>query len=133
MIPLSKPQKYQVTVLSKEKVSSKVYLVRFGLVEPKEMSSLPGQTVMFHVAEGVNRSMSIASTSDEKNSFLVAHDVGPMGVYSQWTINAKVGDTISCIGPLGIFVLDAQSPRKKILVATGSGIAPFHGMLLDYL
>ncbi len=133
MIALPKPQKYQVTVLSKEKVSTKVYLVRFALVAPTEMTFLAGQTVMFHVGEGVNRSMSIASTSDEKNSLLVVHDVGPMGPFSQWTIDAKVGDAITFIGPLGIFVLDRESPRKKVLVATGSGIAPFRGMLLDYL
>src|SRR5689334_13638695 len=117
MLNLPKPQKYQVTLLSKEKVSTKVYLVRFGLVEPKEIAFLPGQTVMFHVAEGVNRSMSIASTTDEKDSLLLAHDVGPMGPFSQWTINAKVGDTLTFIGPLGIFVLDKESHRKKILVA----------------
>ena len=37
------------------------------------------------------------------------------------------------MGPLGIFTLDKASPRKKILIATGSGIAPFRAMIHDYL
>lgn len=133
MIQLPKPQKYTSRLASIEKVSSKVYVKRFELVEPKEITFLPGQTVMLYVASGVNRSMSIASPPSEKSSILVAHDVSPMGPYSQWTVNAKVGDQMSFMGPLGAFVLDTESRRKKVFVATGSGIAPFRSMLLDYL
>lgn len=133
MIDLPKPQLFKTKLGYLEKVSSKVYLKRFDLVEPKEMGFLAGQTVMLHVAPGVNRNMSIASPPSEKNSITVAHDVSPMGPYSQWTVQAKVGDSMSFMGPLGIFVLDKTSPRKKILVATGTGVAPFRSMLLDYL
>lgn len=133
MIALPKPQLYTTRLGYIEKVSSKVYLKRFDLVEPKEITFLPGQTVMLHIAPGVNRSMSIASPPTEKTSITVAHDVSPMGPYSQWTVQAKVGDEMSFMGPLGIFVLDKASPRKKIFVATGTGVAPFRAMLLDYL
>lgn len=128
---LPKPQLFTARLGYIEKVSSKVYLKRFDLVEPKEIAFLPGQTVMFRVSPGVNRSMSIASPPSEKNSILVAHDVSPMGPYSQWTVKAKVGDTMQFVGPLGIFIPDKESKRKKIFIATGSGIAPFHGMLFD--
>lgn len=126
-----KPQKFTSHLVYIEKVSSKVYLKRFDLVTPREITFLPGQTVMLQVAPGVNRSMSIASPPAENTSILVAHDVSPMGPYSQWTINARVGDEMNFIGPLGVFVLDAASPRKKVFVATGTGIAPFRSMILD--
>lgn len=128
---LPKPQLFTAKLGYREKVSSKIYIKRFDLVEPKEITFLPGQTVMLRVAPGVNRSMSIASPPSEKNSILVAHDVSPMGPYSQWTINAKVGDTMSFMGPLGAFILNTESTRKKVLIATGTGIAPFRSMLLD--
>lgn len=130
---LPNPQKYASKLISKIQVSKRVYFERFLLVEPKEMTFIAGQTVMLMVAPGVNRSMSIASVPDEKNSILLAHDVGPMGPYSKWALSAKVGDMMSFMGPLGIFVLDKESPRKNVLVATGTGIAPFYSIVKDYL
>ncbi len=130
---LPKPQKYSARLSSIEKISSKVYLERFELIEPKEMIFVAGQTVMLFVAPGINRSMSIASLPDEKNSITLVHDVGPMGPYSKWALAAKPGDPMTFMGPLGIFVLDKDSPRKKIFIATGTGIAPFHPMSKDWL
>jgi len=37
------------------------------------------------------------------------------------------------MAPLGIFVLDKTTLRKKIMVSTGTGVAPFRSMILDYL
>ena len=128
-----KPQKFTSRLASIEKVSSKVYLKRFELVEPREITFLSGQTVMLQVAPGVNRSMSIASPPSEKTSIFVAHDVSPMGPYSQWTIKARVGDEMHFIGPLGVFVLDRESPRKAVFIATGTGVSPFQSMILDAL
>lgn len=130
---MTKPQKFTSRLASVEKVSSKVYVKRFDLIEPKEIAFLAGQTVMLQVAPGVNRSMSISSPPSIHTSILVAHDVSPNGPYSQWTVHASVGDSMNFIGPLGVFVCDAQSPRRKIFVATGTGIAPFRSMLLDQL
>lgn len=132
MIPLPKPQKYSAKLVSLQKISSQVYLERFELLEPREMVFVAGQTVMLFIAPGVNRSMSIASVPDEKNAILLVHDIGPMGPYSKWTLAAKVGDPMQIMGPLGIFVLDRESPRTKVFVATGSGIAPFYAMAKDY-
>lgn len=132
MISLPKPQKFTSRLASITKVSSKVYLERFELVEPKEITFLPGQTVMLYIAPGVNRSMSIASPPSEKTSITLAHDVAPMGPYSKWALSAKPGDSIDFMGPLGAFVLDKESHRKKVFVATGTGVAPFYGMILDY-
>jgi len=131
MIPLPKPQKFLSKLAFIEKISSKVYIERFELIEPKEITFLAGQTVMLYVAPGVNRTMSIASPPSEKTSILLVHDVSPMGVYSKWALSAKVGDTMEFMGPLGAFILDSESQRKKVFVATGTGIAPFHSMLLD--
>lgn len=133
MISLPKPQKYSARVASIEKISSKVYVERFELLEPSEITFVAGQTVMLFVLPGINRSMSIASVPDEKNSITLVHDVAPMGPFSQWALAAKPGDSMSFMGPLGMFVLDKESPRGKVLIATGSGIAPFYAMAKDYL
>lgn len=131
MIATPTPQKYSARLSSIEKISGKVYLERFELLGPKEITFLSGQTVMLYVAQGVNRIMSIASPPSEKTSITLVHDVSPMGVYSQWALSAKVGDPMEFMGPLGAFILDRESHRKKVFVATGTGIAPFHSMILD--
>lgn len=131
MISIPTPQKFQARLASIEKISSKVYLERFELVEPKEITFFAGQTVMLYVALGVNRAMSIASPPSEKTSITLAHDVSPMGSYSKWALSAKVGDPMEFMGPLGNFVAYKESPRRKVFVATGTGIAPFHSMILD--
>lgn len=110
-----------------------MYLERYQLMGPTEITFFAGQTVMLYVAPNINRSMSIASSPDEKTSITLIHDVSPMGPYSQWALSAKVGDPMSFMGPLGIFVVDRESTRKKVFVATGSGIAPFYSMTRDYL
>jgi len=135
---MEKPQAYTVTIVSKEQVGEHIYFVRFSLPEDKEIHFEAGQTVMFKVPSGVNpdsigvnRSMSIASSPSKTQELLMCHDTKPMGPFSKWTIQSKIGDTIDIIGPLGIFTLDKESPRNKILIATGTGIAPFRSMLLD--
>ncbi|MCX6793495.1 MAG: FAD-binding oxidoreductase [Candidatus Gottesmanbacteria bacterium] len=128
---LPKPKKYSARLASIEKISSKVYIERFELLEPKEITFLSGQTVMLYVAPGVNRAMSIASPPFEKTSITLVHDVSPMGVYSKWALSAKAGALMELMGPLGNFVAYKESPRRKVFVATGTGIAPFHSMILD--
>lgn len=129
---MNKPQVFSTIVARKEKISSKVYELSLRLVSPERIHFAAGQNVMMRISPGVNRSMSIASPPHEEGMILMCHDISPMGPGSRWTLGAKVGDPLSVVGPLGIFYLDPESPRKKILVATGTGIAPFRSMLYDY-
>lgn len=129
---MNKPQKFTAVVASKEKVSSKVYLVNFQLLEPSEIEFKAGQNIMLLISPGVNRTMSIASPPSLKNEILMAHDISPLGPGSQWTLNLKVGDKVELMGPTGGSLALIDSPRKKMFVATGTGIAPLHSMILDY-
>jgi CDP-4-dehydro-6-deoxyglucose reductase len=86
---------------------------------------------MLNIAENINRAMSIASPPQDKSVILSFHDVSPGGPGSQWLLARQTGDQVKLMGPLGRFVVEHESPRKKVFVATGTGIAPFHSMLLD--
>jgi CDP-4-dehydro-6-deoxyglucose reductase len=135
-IDLSKrprPQQCTAVIESKVSLTKNVWLVNFRMQTPSEITFLPGQTISLHVGDKLNRSMSIASVPEDKTHILMCHDVSPMGPGSLWTMNHKVGDTATFMAPLGIFILDKDSHRKKVLIATGTGIAPYRSMLLDYL
>lgn len=125
-------QKITLSVASKEQVTDKVYFVTFTLVSPPSIDFRAGQNMMLMVAPGVNRTMSIASPPSEAQSLLMVHDVSPMGPGSKWTLDLRVGDTATIVAPTGGVLSFVESPRKKVMIATGTGIAPFRSMILDY-
>lgn len=127
------PQHFTATVSSKKQIADNIYLVTFTLENPSELHFVAGQSLMLHIAEGVNRSMSIASPPREAKNILMCHDVSPMGPGSKWTMGLKIGDNVSLVAPLGMFVLDTQSHRRKVMVATGTGVVPFRSMIMDKL
>lgn len=135
-IDLSKrprPQKCTAVIESKTQLAKNIYLVNFRMKTPSTIAFLPGQTISLHVGDGVNRSMSIASLPEDSVHILMCHDVSPMGPGSQWTLSHAVGDEATFMAPLGIFIMDTESHRKKVFIATGTGIAPYRSMIRDYL
>lgn len=125
-------QKITLEVSAKEKVTEKVYFVTFRPISPTEFSYKAGQNMMLMIAPGVNRTMSIAS-APTSNEILMVHDVSPMGPGSQWTLGLKVGDQATIVAPTGGALSFVDSPKKKVMIATGTGIAPFHSMIIDRL
>ncbi len=133
MLSLPKPQHCTANVLSKEQVAKNIYLVTFALQNPSELHFLAGQTMMLHIGDETNRPLSIASPPRDSRTILVCNDISPMGPGSRYTLGLSIGDQVSFVAPIGMFTLDEESHRKKVMVATGTGVAPFRSMLFDYL
>lgn len=125
--------KIQVEVSGKRKITEKVYLVTFKLLDPPTIDFKAGQNMMLMIAPGVNRTMSIASPPKNNTELLMVHDISPMGPGSQWTLHLSVGDKATIVAPTGGALSLIDSPKKKVLVATGTGVAPFRAMVLDAL
>lgn len=54
------------------------------------------------------------------------------GVCSNFLCDRQVGDEVSLTGPSGkSFLLPEEMDRPLVFIATGTGIAPFRGMLMD--
>ena len=125
--------KITLTVIKKEQVTDKVFFVTFRLVSPPTIAFRAGQNMMLMIAPGVNRTMSIASPPSSAGELLMVHDITPMGPGSKWTAGLKVGDSATIVAPTGGALSLIESPRKKVMIATGTGVAPFHAITLDYL
>lgn len=107
----------------------------FELDQPHEMPFIAGQYVSVKVSErGERRSYSICSSPSVAHGFELLVDISPAGVGSTYLENLKFGDTISLLGPLGVFTLQANANESATyFIATGSGIAPFRSMIQDLL
>lgn len=95
-----------------------------------ELSFLPGQFVsLVHEVSGkpITRAYSIAS-APHGNRFSLCLNRVEDGHLSPWLFSLVPGDGIEFTGPLGTFTV--RNPQREIvMVATGTGIAPFRSML----
>lgn len=93
----------------------------------------PGQFVMLELpipAKVNTRSYSIASAPDGTNTFELIIVINENGLGTPYLFNnVTIGSVIKCAGPLGKFTLPAQLDHDVVMVATGTGIAPFRSML----
>jgi CDP-4-dehydro-6-deoxyglucose reductase len=107
---------------------------KFDVPEVEQLPYLPGQFVSFSNdfdGKRVTRAYSTAS-APRGNGFELCLNRVQDGIFSPWLFELPAGATIDMKGPLGYFTWK-HPVSDSILVATGTGIAPFRGMLHAYL
>jgi CDP-4-dehydro-6-deoxyglucose reductase len=108
------------------------------LWEPKEISFKGGQFISFDISkEGypypVTRPYSIASPSSTSDRVLLLFNLVPGGPGSTYLFSLREGDPVRFKGPAGSFTLREDPTKRRLFVATGTGIAPFRSMILSQL
>ena len=80
----------------------------------------------------LHRSYSIANAPNQNNILELACSYVEGGLASNLLFNLKPGDSIEASGPFGLFILkQEEKPSRYILIATGTGIAPYRSMISD--
>ncbi|MES1261478.1 MAG: FAD-binding oxidoreductase [Acidobacteriota bacterium] len=95
---------------------------------------VPGQFLSLTQQIGedeITRAYSIASPPDGRR-FAFCANLVPDGRFSPFLFNLHPGDEITFRGPYGAFIL-RRPVSDSIMVATGTGIAPFRSMLIAKL
>lgn len=103
----------------------------FQLPEGEELQFEAGQYVMLKIDNNF-RQYSIASPSSQKNSFEIVMEMVEGGLASQFLEKMQVGESANFKGPAGVFVL-RNTPKEKVFLATGTGIAPIKSMIKTHL
>ncbi len=128
---------HDVTVESYRPLNLTVCEVRF-YVAGGGLTFRPGQYMIFHVpnrqdGQVVRRSYSISSPPSERGHFEVCVRAVAGGHASNYVHRLRPGRKLKVEGPYGKFVLDEDSKRDLIMVATGTGMSPIRSMLTHLL
>lgn len=93
----------------------------------------PGQWVSLRIPQPdgavLSRSYSIASAPRADGRFDLAVTLVPGGPGSTWLHAMSIGDAVQVADPMGFFTMPSPLPGPALLVATGTGVAPFRAML----
>ena len=107
----------------------------FEIVGADKVEFLPGQfAALTEMVNGkkITRAYSIASVPCGNNRFELCLNRVAEGILSPRLFDMEPGNTIEAKLPYGQFIL-RKEPRDTVLVATGTGIAPFRAMLQGHL
>jgi ferredoxin-NADP reductase len=112
----------------------------FEAVGISKLEFTPGQFVSFSdTVKGkvITRAYSVASAPSDDNRFELCLNIVEDGAFTPHLFSLTPGAVIQMPPPLGMFTLPTPAlpacRRDALLVATGTGIAPFRSMLKTYL
>jgi benzoate/toluate 1,2-dioxygenase reductase subunit len=115
---------YSTEIIEHRWLSKKAFEIT--LRRPKTFNFKPGQRINLKYKNS-ERDYSLASSLDESHLTLCIRYVEG-GLLSQTIGDAGIGTRLSFYGPHGYFTFK-PSPRPAVLVASGTGIAPFRSMV----
>ena len=125
----------QAKLINSREIAPGVRHFGFEALGVERLEFVPGQFTSFtEMVEGkeITRAYSLASAPSATNRFELCLNRVEPGHLSPRLFDMKPGDRIEMRPPLGMFVL-RQPPRDSILIATGTGIAPFRSILQAHL
>jgi CDP-4-dehydro-6-deoxyglucose reductase len=102
----------------------------FEAMGTSRLEALPGQFVSFSgevQGKRVTRAYSLAGLPQGSRFELCLNRVKE-GLFSPWLFQLEPGGTVAMQGPLGYFT-PRQPFRDSVLIATGTGVAPFRAYL----
>ncbi len=126
-------KKFELTLKSSKELAPNVKHFVFTRNDGETLDFIPGHFVTFLLdsEQGLKRrSYSIASIPGQTEDVEIAISFVDGGIASKTFFNLNIGDTLNSSGPFGRLILRPdETPRQYVLVATGTGVAPYRAML----
>lgn len=124
----------KAVLLDSSEIAPGVRHFAFEVPELPHLDYRPGQFISLSATLGgraITRAYSICSPP-QANRFELCLNRVSAGLFSPHLFDLRPGDAVDAQGPLGFFTL-RQPPADSLLVAAGTGIAPFRAMLGERL
>lgn len=128
------PHHLQVTLLSNVEVAPSLHVLEFTPTKDEKVDFVPGQYVTFyleHEGKRITRSYSFFSSASHHNRFrlLIKKVDGGFASTLLCELSPEGRPVLDALAPLGKFNLKPPDGRTVVMVATGTGLAPFVPML----
>lgn len=129
-------QTFELKLNWSKKITPNILHLAFGRKDGETLNFIPGQflTFLFDVDGKIKRrSYSIASITGKTREIEIAISYMKDGVASETMFNLLPDNCLTCSGPFGRLVLrDTDQPKRIILIATSTGVAPYRSMLPEF-
>ena len=129
-------QTQSIRLIDNQPISENARVLRFKKIDGSAFSFRPGEFVSLHIpsadGEVLKRSYSVATlteTPDNADILEVVASFVENGRATHWFWHTPAGAEIEFAGPHGQLVLPTEAPSRLILIATGTGVAPYRSML----
>ena len=136
--PPAPPETFEATLVSSRTVTPRVRELVFERSDGRAFTFQSGQWVSLVLplldekGRPLRRAYSLASVPGKSRRFELVVTRVDDGVGSTWLHDARVGTKLEVKGPQGTFQRAADA-GPSLFVATGTGVAPFRGMVHDAL
>ncbi len=124
---------FNLTLQSSRKITPSVLHMLFTREDGQPFNFIPGQFITFHFehdATQLRRSYSVATIpGHDPHHIEIAVGYFPGGPATELLFNLQPGANLTTTGPFGRLVLREETIKRYILVATGTGVAPYRAML----
>ncbi|MCW8949448.1 MAG: FAD-binding oxidoreductase [Sedimenticola sp.] len=127
--------RYPIILKEKRTLAPGTIELNYQLEDEGVIGYLPGQFFSLdfkYQGEEKSRSYSaVARVEDLRNNreFQFAITAVPDGAASSYFFNATPGESAKMSGPFGALTLPKSDPSRYIMIATGTGVAPYRTML----
>jgi all-trans-retinol 13,14-reductase len=121
--------RFIATWTTKAQIAPTVYEITLQTTDPLA-AYIPGQYVNIDFGQRQYRSYSIVNLvrTDDVTTITLIVDILPNGLASTYFTTNTPPQDLACIGLIGRFIL-SPTPRKKVFIATNTGLAPIIAMV----
>jgi CDP-4-dehydro-6-deoxyglucose reductase, E3 len=130
------PGRFDLKLVSRQSISPSVCELVLERIDGAPIDFKPGQWLNLLIpcgGEEMKKAYSIASPPEGRATLELAVTRVEGGVASTFLHALPPGDTVTALGPHGLFTREPADPEPAIFVATGTGVTPLRSMILAAL
>jgi len=125
-------ERFELVLKSAQLIAPQVRELQFIRANNDPFEFIAGQFINLHFhlhEQEIQRSYSIASIHGQNSTIDITIAYVNQGKATEFLFNLQPGEQVAASGPFGRLILKEEQPRRYVLIATGTGVAPYRSML----